>query len=103
MLTVSILDPSTTQTKIDDFFAKLNSDPVFRNDFLSDPVGVLKKEGFSLTPNDEDLIKKTVGDLRDGINNIFAISSGPRDYLAALGFEIKMPPEIEIEPGIKIT
>ena len=80
------------------FIEKLNKDTSFRNKFLDHPASTLKKYGFTLEPEDERKVEEAVGYLRDDIKHMFDIPAGYRETLEKLGFGIKMPPAIEVEP-----
>lgn len=80
------------------FIEQLNKDAKFRNKFLDHPSSTLKEHGFSLEPEDERKVEEAVGYLKDDIKHMFDIPAGYRDTLERLGFGIKMPPMIEVEP-----
>ncbi len=88
---------------MESFIAKLNSDTAFRNKFLDYPVDTLRESGFSLGQDVEEKIEAAMGYLKEDIRHIFEIPSGSSDFLEMIGFGLTMPPEIEVEPDIKIT
>ncbi|HEY2707055.1 MAG TPA: hypothetical protein VGI95_03295 [Caulobacteraceae bacterium] len=50
---------------------RLNSDPAFREGFLRDPVGVLRREGITMFPKQEQQLLAAVAKLgagRQGVN-----------------------------------
>ncbi len=88
-------------TKEEAFLDRLNTDAAFRNKFLDDPVGTLRKANFSLDPEDEKKVETSISYLKNDIKHIFEIPSGSSKFLKTIGFELKMPPRIEIKPEIK--
>jgi hypothetical protein len=74
---------------------RLNSDPAFRETFLRDPVGVLRREGITMFPKQERLLLEAVATLgaspgvgREGVININPPGSTGAAHISGLSVYI---------------
>jgi len=52
------------QEKLQALQTRLNQDDALRGEFLKDPVGALKKEGVTLTPDQANSVKAQIAELQ---------------------------------------